>query len=294
MVVRVDGDEITRSQVDKARNVLLAQYRDQIPPGQLERAKEALWKRAMESLIDHRLLLQAAERADIQAADGVVDERLREIQGSFAEEEEFRGMLSTLEMSEEEFRRQVAEDVRIESLLDQDIGQVEEVSEQEVTAFYEKHPESFRSPELVRASHILVSCDRNAGDGVRAEKRDQAEKLAGRIDEGTAFERLASLHSDCPSGKKGGDLGYFPKGRMVPAFDAAAFGLPVGEVSPVVETEFGYHLIKVVDRKDPRTAPLEEIREQLTSLLNGQKREQAIGAYVGNLRAAATIEYAGD
>src|SRR5690606_7266707 len=112
-----------------------------------------------------------------------------------------------------------------------------------------------------------------------------------QLDDGADFEALAKEHSvDITSAKKGGDLGYFTRGQMVPPFEEAAFSLPIGQVSDVVETQFGFHLVKVDDHKEARTVPLEEVREQIVSALENQKAADKTDALVADLKTIAKIE----
>jgi len=118
--------------------------------------------------------------------------------------------------------------------------------------------------------------------------------ILGRIEKGSDFGEMARAHSDCPSKEQGGDLGLFERGKMVKPFEDAAFNLNAGELSDIVESPFGYHLIKVLDKKEPETIQLEAAKNQLTDHLRQRKEQDLFIAYVDQLRAGAEIEYAGD
>ena len=195
-------------------------------------------------------------------------------------------------LTKEGFQDEIRQDMMIQALLDGQLKDVKKVSAEDVSAFYRDHPESFRSPEQVRASHILIAVDSGASEEERAQKRLELAKLKGEIEKGTDFAQLASQHSDCPSKARGGDLGYFPRGKMVKPFEDAAFGMKVGEVSDIVETQFGYHLIKVTDHQEPKQATLDDVKDQIENLLNRQAKDEAIGQYIAKLRESAKITYA--
>jgi peptidyl-prolyl cis-trans isomerase C len=246
----------------------------------------------VENLINQSLLLEAAVRQGIQPEHKVVEDRYNETVGRFSSPEEFQGALNSMGLSKEAFQQEIKEDLMIEALLDEQTKDLKKVTDEEVSAFYRDHPESFRSQEQVRASHILVAVDEGATDEERAQKRLELAGLKGEIEKGADFGQLAAEHSDCPSKARGGDLGYFERGKMVKPFSDAAFAMKVGDTSEIVETQFGYHLIKVTDHQDPKTATLDEVKGQIENLLNRQAKDKAIGAYVSKLRESAKIEYA--
>lgn len=135
-------------------------------------------------------------------------------------------------------------------------------TEGEITEYYNNHKEQFRKPESVRASHILVK------------EEEEANKILNEIKEGLSFEEAASNYSSCPSKSNGGDLGEFTKGKMVPEFEAVAFKLEKGELSEPVKTQFGYHLIKVVDKTEAGVKTLEEAKGQITQQVTGLKQQE--------------------
>jgi len=292
MAVSVNDKVVTVADVDRATNIVLAQYRDQIPPDQVAQARTGLRKQAVENLIKQSLLLGEAERQGIRPEQQEVDARFVEVTSRFPSPEEFQDALHSTGLSREGFQDEIKQDLKIEALLDKELKEVKKASDEDVSAFYRDHPESFRSPEQVRASHILIRVDDSASTEDRSQKRLQLAGLRGQIEKGADFGQMATQHSDCPSKARGGDLGYFGRGKMVKPFEDAAFGMKAGEVSEIVETQFGYHLIKVTDHQDPKTAPFEEVRGQIENFLNGQTRDKAVGEYVGKLRGSAKISYA--
>ena len=291
VVATVNGKQISRPEVDQALGNLLTQHREQIPPDQVSQAKPALWKQALEHLINQHLLVQEADRQEIKPDEKTVEDRFAEVAGRFPNPKEFNEVLDSMGMTEQEFRQEIRQNLKIEDLLDKKLSRSKEVTDEEVNAFYRDHPESFRTSEQVRASHILIGVKPEDPQQERDRKRLEASRLRGEIERGAAFEQLAQQHSDCPSKAQGGDLGFFERGRMVKPFEEAAFKLKKGEVSQVVETEFGYHLIKVTDRQESGVMALDQVRDKVASFLDRQQKEQQIGDFLANLRKTATIEY---
>ena len=153
-----------------------------------------------------------------------------------------------------------------------------QVTDAEVEAFYQDNPAQFQSPSQTQASHILVS------------EEEQAMEIKKALNEGASFEDQAKEHSSCPSNEKGGDLGYYPKGRMVPEFETAADELAVGEISEPVKTQFGYHIIKVTDRKESETQTLDDVRQQLEQHLVSQKQQNVYMETVDRLTKKYNFE----
>jgi peptidyl-prolyl cis-trans isomerase C len=292
MVVRVNDKTINVTDVDRATEILLAQYRSQIPPERVDQARTMLRKQAVENLINQRLLLMEAEKQGTQPEQKKVDERFSETVARFSSPQEFQGALNSMGLTKEAFQEEIKEDMMIETLLDGQLKDVKKVGDEEVKAFYQDNPQSFRSPEQVRASHILISVEAGVPEEQRSQKRLELAGVKGQIEKGADFGELAGKHSDCPSKARGGDLGYFERGKMVKSFEDAAFAMKVGEISEIVETQFGYHLIKVTDRQDPKEASLDEVKGQIEGFLNRQSKDKAIGEYVAGLRESAKIEYA--
>lgn len=153
-----------------------------------------------------------------------------------------------------------------------------QVTDEEVKEFYEEHKEQFVSPESVRAQHILVK------------EEDKAKEILAEIKEGLSFEEAAKKYSECPSKAQGGDLGEFTKGKMVPEFEAAAFELAVGELSDLVKTQFGYHIIKVTDKKEKGTKNFEEVKSQIKNQILAMKQNKEYLDKTNSLRSKFKFE----
>lgn len=155
------------------------------------------------------------------------------------------------------------------------------LTEEEAKAYYDANSNQFVSGKQVKAKHILV------------DKEEQAQKILAEIAEGKSFEDAAKEYSTCPSKEKGGDLGYFGKGQMVPEFEKAAFEATIGKVTGPVQTQFGYHLILVEDKKEEKTVNFEEIKENLMDKLLQQKKQTVYLDKVKELEAKYGVERKG-
>lgn len=175
-------------------------------------------------------------------------------------------------------------------------GENVEITEEQITADYEENLSSkYTQPHEVHARHILVRVPRDADDATRATARGKVEDLKKKIDGGADFGTLAKETSEDPGSKeKGGDLGFFPRGRMVAEFDEAAFSLKPGEVSEVVETPFGFHVIKVEEVREERQKPIEEVREEIVATLKkasaSEKAKEAAAQDEDAIAGGATLD----
>ncbi|MBI5198813.1 MAG: peptidylprolyl isomerase [Nitrospirae bacterium] len=175
----------------------------------------------------------------------------------------------------ERFKR----DALLEILLKREVEDKAKVDESELKAYYDSNPEEFRLNEEVRVSHILVKTD--------AEARDVINRLKG----GTDFGKLAmELSQDPASAKKGGELGYFKRGKMVPEFERVAFKLKQGEISEPVKTNFGYHIIKLTGRKQGQLVEYAKVTEVLRQRLLREKQKKIFEEWVAGLKKDAKID----
>jgi peptidyl-prolyl cis-trans isomerase C len=179
----------------------------------------------------------------------------------------------------------------VQKLIEGEVTPKSVVTPEQVSDFYTKNPDQFKQPERVRASHILIMVPKGAEASVKEQARTKAADILKDVKAGKDFAALATQHSQDPgSAKNGGDLGFFAPGQMVGPFNDVAFKLAPGTVSELVETDFGFHIIKVAEKQAGRTIPLDEVRPQLEQYLERQNREQQTDAFVNGLKAKGKIE----
>lgn len=286
-VARVNGREITLNELNRAKQILLAgQPGLKIPP---QLAKE-FEKQALEKLISAELLFQAGQKLEIPDLERQADAKMAQIRSGFREPALYEKELRNIDMTEAMLRDYTRRDLAIANLVNSRIAPTVKVSEEEIARYYQENPERFLQEEKVRVSHILVPVAAKAGAGEREKARAKAEKLRAELSGGAEFAKLARENSSCPSAASGGDLGYFGKGTMAPPFEKAAFDLKAGELGPVVETEYGYHLIMKSDHIKGEKVPLATARQKLEAFLKTQKVNSAISDFVGEARKSAKVE----
>ena len=292
MIAKVNGISITEADVEKEFNNIVAQYQNNIPPEQLESMLPNIKKQALETQINKIILIAEADAKKIQPTPEQVKTELDTVIGRFPSEAAFDEQLAKVGIPKAMVENGIEQQIKIDILVGKTIADADiTVTEEELTTFYQENPDSFRSPEQVQAAHILFKFEENDPQSLKDQKRLEMAGLLGRLEKGSDFGEMAKVHSDCPSKEQGGDLGMFERGKMVKPFEDAAFSLNTGDLSDIVESQFGYHLIKLLDKKEPETIQFEAVKEQLTDHLRQRKEQDEFIAYVDKLREASEIEY---
>jgi peptidyl-prolyl cis-trans isomerase C len=299
VVVTINGEEITQGRVDEAVDQQMQMAGAQmgnLPPAYLEQFKKQISQRIVESLVGETLLDQQVEAANMQVTDAETMEAIEERaaqQSPPITVEALQTMLESQGRDFEEFKERYKTGLVRQKFMEAQWAGKIDVNDADAQAYYEANPGEFEKPEQVHASHILIAPDPNAADPneAKAAAKAKAEDLLAQVKNGGDFAALAQAHSSCPSKAQGGDLGTFRRGQMVKPFEETAFALKPGEISDPVETQFGYHIIKVTEHTDAETVPLEEAKEGIVQKLTTQKKQEAVQEYLQDLREKATIEY---
>ena len=244
----------------------------------------------LEGLIDRELLFQESKKKGIVVNAEAVSDEFQKIQQRYPNKEEFNKLLSEMGLTESDVRKQIARGMAIQQLMDKEVTEKIKISDEETKSFYDKNPQLFQQPEQVKARHILIKVQADAPDDQKAEARKKIEAVQEKVKKGEDFATLAKTYSEGPSGPRGGDLGYFRRGQMVKPFEDAAFSLKPNETSEIVETRFGYHLIKVDDKKPAKKMTYAEVKDRLNEHLKKQKADSESDAYIETLRKGAKIE----
>lgn len=283
-VATVNGSPISAFDLENTvQGLSMELYRktmDQLSADELRELEEM----ALEKLIARELIYQNALAHGVVADAAAVAEEMNKVVANFPSEEEFRLTIAKAQIDVAGYQRMLRHDLTVNLMTERVIGDLAPPSAEEVAATYRRFPEKMTTSERVRAAHILV----RIVDGRREEAEERIEALQERL-AGSDFSDLAREHSDCPSASSGGDLGYFRRGDMVKNFEEAAFALAPGEVSGVVETQFGLHLIKVLDREAPVPLSLAEATPKIEALLREEARARRLEEWVAELRSSAVV-----
>jgi peptidyl-prolyl cis-trans isomerase C len=285
----VNTTVITQAELDSQMRIVVDRLRSsgRLPDvAQLDQIRSQV----LENLIARELLYQQTLKKGIKVSQEETNEQLINLKSQFPNEAEFNQALTRMDLTEASIKEKIQRDLALKKLIEDEIVPKVTVSESEIRAFYDNNPETFKQPERVKASHILIKVDPKADSAQKAEAKKKIDMVQAKLQKGEDFGALAKKYSEGPSAPKGGDLGYFSRGQMVKPFEDAAFGMKPGEVSGMVETRFGYHLIKVTDKTPEGTIPYADVKEKLGEFLKQRKIQEEIQVYVKNLEETAKIE----
>lgn len=288
-VARVNGQHVYEADL----NLALTRQEQSLMSGgeEPDPAKEAEYReRALQATIENELLFQEAKRRGYGTEAQEVEEQLRSIGAQFPAPQMFDEALTQMGLTREDLRRDLERAQSVQKMIEESIEPEISVSPEEARAYYDDNPELFTDPERVRASHILIMVGPEAPESDKAKARQSLEDLRARVLRGGSFAELARAHSEDPSAGNGGDLGYFARGQTVASFEQAAFALEVGEISDVVVTPYGFHLIQLTDRQVATPVSYERVEESLSGFLRQRKTNEAIAELAKQLREKAKVK----
>lgn len=285
-VAMVNGTPITQAEFDRSMGFASRQSSRMGRPVDEGQMKEE----ALDQLIGRELLYQESKKAGIQIDDKTVDERMAQWKKQFPTEDDYKKALKEINLTEDLLTSDMKKGLLIEKFITDKFVNTTTVSEKEIKDFYDSHPEMFKQPEQVKASHILIKVKPDATQSEQDEALKKIKEVQEKHKKGENFAELAKAYSECPSSSQGGDLGYFGRGQMAPPFEAAAFAMKPGEVSDIVKTAFGYHLIKVTDKKPESTLSFDQIKERLGQYLKQDKVQKEVKESVDRLRKEGKVE----
>ncbi len=299
LLVTINGLEIHESEVLEMVKPQLNRVAQRANPEQLKQYKQQLIQGTIEKIIVEKLLDEKVKAGNVTVTDEEVDAKILELASSQQPPlsmEDFKALVEAYGQDFEETRKGIRKGLCYQKVVESQWNDNEnEVAESEVQDYYNENKQQFETPEQVRASHILIKVDTSDPNAdpnqLKAAAKAETEKLLEQIKSGADFAELAKQHSACPSSARGGDLGPFTRGRMAPPFEKAAFELEVGQVSDIVETQFGYHIIKVAEHQKTGTLKYDEVKDDLLDTLKQQKQQQLAQEYIMALKAEADIVY---
>jgi peptidyl-prolyl cis-trans isomerase C len=287
IVAKVNGKDITREQLQEMFNA--AVQATGMNPADLSPDQQlGGYNQLLNDLVDRQILLDAS--AAVKVTDADVDAEIKKFKSQFPDETVFEAQMKQVGMTPEKLKADVREELQIRGFMESRV-KAPEVSPEQAKSFYESNQKEFERPETVKASHILFMVDPDAPAEVVKQKEEAAQKAAARAKKGEDFTALAKELSEEPgAAESGGDLGFFPKDRMVPEFANAAFQQKIDEIGEPVKSQFGWHVIKVTDKKDAGKVPFDEVKDQISAYLKSTGQREAAQKVMQELKENAKVE----
>jgi peptidyl-prolyl cis-trans isomerase C len=287
VVARVNGETIQKWEFDDAVRRMEARAGSPVP----SEKRDELLRGVLDQLVAYHLIAQESRARKMGPSDADIDARIAQIKGSFPNEDAFQKGIAAQGLSIDQLRAQARMSLEVSKFLEAEVASKVAVTDTEIDAFYKQNLDRFKQGETVHARHILIGMPQNPPPETKKQARQAAQAVVAQLKRGVPFEDVAKkVSSDTGSAQNGGDLGFFPKGQMTPAFEEAAFALKPGQTSGLVETPFGFHIIRVVERRDARTAPFEEVSGQIKEFLTQGQREKKLDEFVTQIKTKAKIE----
>lgn len=290
MAITINGEPLPEAAIEFEYRRLLKFYGQHMSPEALKEHTDTLRTTATEQAIGAKLLIEETKRLDLKVPGEQVDKRIDSMIEQIGGQAAFEARLAEQNITKDELHKNIEEGCKVDTLVEKISEEAAEPTEKEMQAHFDTNKEQYVQPERASAQHILIKPASDADeDRVTAESR--VEELRDQIQNGANFATLAEAHSECPSGKQaGGSLGWFSPGMMVPEFDNAVFSMEVGELSEVIETQFGFHIIYKTGADEGGEPSFAEAEPKIREFMRHARRGELISAHVKELREKAVIE----
>jgi len=292
VLVEVDGKKFTQGEADAEINKSLAMYMGQIPEDQLAQIQEKMLKQTVDDFVTRTLLTEAAVKQGVTVSDAELNAEIDKIKAGLPQGMTLEQALQSSGITEDKLRSEIKLSQQIKKMVAAQNPDKKAPSDKEIEDYYTANKKMFEVPETVHARHVLIKSDEKDDQKTKDAKKAKAEDLQKKIKGGAEFASVAKESSDCPSKAKGGDLGTFQRGQMVKPFEDAAFTQEINAIGPVVETPFGYHIIQVLERNQPKTKSLPEVKDTIANDLQQKQLQEDAAKYIAELKSKANIVYA--
>lgn len=286
VVARVNNVELKKTDLERVYEAVASQAK---MTGN-EKSDAELIDFALGELIDAEVLKQETVSKNIVPAPEEIDAELENIKSQFPDAEAFEKTIAEKGVTIEKVRENIVLQLAMRDMLAKEVENNTKISKSEIEKFYNDNPTYFQTEESMKASHILVKIEEGADEKAVAEAKKKIEAILKNVKDGGDFAEIAKKSSEGPSGPNGGDLGYFGRGQMVKPFEDAALAMNIGEVSGVVKTQFGFHIIKLLDKKKGGATPFNEVSETIETYLKRAENAKHYAEYIEKIRSSANIE----
>ena len=247
-------------------------------------------KEVIESMIRREILYQESRKAGIKIAKKEIDGEIDTLKKQFLSDAEYKNELSRRNISEDMLRARLERNLSVQKYVERQFLEKVKVTDEDTIAYYESHLNLLKQPLQVRVSHILIQSDSKWEDSRKQEARQKAERILKDLKKGKDFAVIARDDSDGPTRTNGGDLGYIKKGQLEKQFESVIFDLKTGEISGIIETDYGFHMFKVMDRKPESILAYDKVKEQIRQYLLQDKAKQEADLHARKLREKSDVK----
>jgi len=288
ILVIVNGETITQSEVDAAMAPAMSKLRKENDPAQLIDEVEARRKAVLNRMIEEKIILSEARKLEIEISDEEVEGKLGEVISRFKSEEAFNRVLIEANISIGDLKKKYTDQLMISKLVEGLVKAKIRITPSDIFNYYEVNKEKYRVTEKIRLKNILIKAQDDIAD---EQAQGLAQKVLGFLKAGEDFDELVLKYSKGPNADKGGDLGYKEKGELMKKIEDAVFHLEPGAFSDVCKTKLGYHIFMVTDRKEARIKPLEEVRLEIQNAIYTTRMNEGYKKWVEDLKKDAYISF---
>ncbi|SDT84260.1 peptidylprolyl isomerase [Desulfobacula phenolica] len=289
IVAKVNGSPIFKSELDLEQQSLITHLLG-LGKAVPKKDEPMIRNRALESLINAEILYAASLKMGYGIEKEAIDKEILKVKKQFQNTNDYENMLKSIGFSENQLRNHFEKGLAVKKIVEQKFEKNIVVEEKDILEYYKNNPEKFNRQEEVQASHILIKLDADANPAQKINAKKEIEKILRQINEGKDFATLAKALSQCPSSSEGGDLGFFKRGVMEKSFEDAAFALKPGQISGIISTSFGYHIIHVTGKKTGSTISLEDSAKRIKTHLTLHRSKALMNEFIKQQRLETKTE----
>jgi peptidyl-prolyl cis-trans isomerase SurA len=287
VVAKVNNEIITLSSVNERVELLRQKYRGDFKG----RDEKEVLDEALNTIVEEKLQLQEGKKRGLAVDDSAVEAAVKDIEKKNGlEEGQLAAMLESEGRSMESYKNHIRDQILVSKVVRFELGSRVSISERKIAKYYHDNQKDFWDPGKARVRHILILTEKGLSADKKKEKYLRAKEILREIKRGKDFAAAAKEYSEDISASEGGDVGFVEKGKMVPEFEKAVYSLKEGAISDIVETEYGYHIIKVEEVLTGGTLPLKDVKNKIQFILSNKKQKSAYDEWMGELRKSAYIE----
>jgi peptidyl-prolyl cis-trans isomerase SurA len=292
IVARVNGDIITLSELKASVAGILANMKEKLQEEEDPDQKILeIEKQVLQKLIENRLIVYHAKHIGVTVTDEEIAKTIEDIKKQASMNDlQFNLQLKKEGMTMEGYQENIKEQILVSRAFQLNVRSKLDVNEEDIKLYYQKNKENYFVPGSVKLRQILFLCSDDADPMEKDRVKAQADYVQNKLLEGEDFAELAKKYSQDPSAGKGGNIGYFKRGQLLPVLEEVSFDLEEGETSPAIQSQFGFHILKVEEKKETSFKPFSDVKTEIREQLLGKKGTQLQEEWIKRLERESFVE----